>query len=130
MSLSSRSKKHSLGTLESDIMDALWTIHCGSVRDVLNAIKKKRSAAYTTIMTVMTRLHEKGLVKRKMDHSGAYLYCPAQGKEDFMRTTSKQALASILKEYGEVAITQFVDLLEQSTDADLKKWKAKLKKLQ
>ncbi len=122
-------KKHSLGELESDIMDALWSIHCGSVRDVLNSLKKKRSAAYTTIMTVMGRLFEKGLLKRKMDDSGAYLYCPAQPKEEYLKSTSKMVISSLLKEYGEVAVAQFMDILEHTDDKELKKWKEKLKKL-
>ncbi len=108
-------------------MDILWSIHCGSVRDVLSLVKKKRSAAYTTIMTVMSRLFEKGLLKRKMDDTGAYLYCPAQQKDDYLKQTSKQAIALLLKEYGEVAVAQFVDVLAESDDKDIQKWKNKLK---
>lgn len=120
-------KKLSLGELEAEIMDVLWSIHCGSVRDVLSQLKRKRSAAYTTIMTVMSRLFDKGLLKRKMDDTGAYLYCPAQPKDEYVRATSRQAIALLLKEYGEVAVAQFADALSGTDDKEIKKWREKLK---
>ncbi len=63
----------SLGSLEKEIMEILWKLKTASVRSVLNQLCKKREVAYTTIMTTMSRLHAKGVLKRQQDASGAYI---------------------------------------------------------
>ena len=49
-----------LGTLECDVMDALWDHGAGSVRDVINRLPT--ALAYTTIATVLRNLGRKGMV--------------------------------------------------------------------
>ena len=63
------------GTLENEIMNAVWSIeeNCGknsqlniSVSDVVDYISKTGSPrAYTTVKTVMDRLVEKGILIRE-----------------------------------------------------------------
>lgn len=44
-----------------------------TVREVLEDLQKERSIAYTTVMTVMDNLHQKGWVRREVD-GRAYRY--------------------------------------------------------
>ncbi|HEX6062217.1 MAG TPA: BlaI/MecI/CopY family transcriptional regulator, partial [Candidatus Limnocylindria bacterium] len=53
-----------LGPLETAVMDRLWKRRQATVRDVVDDLAKSRSLAYTTVMTIMTRLHAKGLLVR------------------------------------------------------------------
>src|SRR3989344_473817 len=69
-----------LGPLEQEIMGCLWKEKNVSVSDVHKCLQKKRKIAYTTIMTIMTRLTEKGFLTRKMKGK-AYVYSPKKTKE-------------------------------------------------
>src|SRR5438552_15059421 len=56
-----------LGPLETAVMERLWKRRQATVRDVVDDLAKERSLAYTTVMTIMTRLHAKGLLLRERD---------------------------------------------------------------
>lgn len=127
--MKTKKSNYSLGELEAVIMKTIWKLNRASVRQVLNRLKKKRKLAYTTVMTVMARLADKRVLKRKLDESGAYIYTPVQDKQDFLASTSKKAINRLIKEFGEVAIAQFIDVVEASNLKDLEKWQKKLKKI-
>ena len=105
-----------LGSLEEEVMEYVWTHSQASVRDVLMAIKKKRSIAYTTVMTVMNRLYKKGLLLRTQK-SNAYVYAAAVDRNTFFRETATHLTRTLIDQCGDVAIAQFVDTLE-SINAD------------
>ena len=86
----------SLGSLEKEIMEILWKLKTASVRSVLNQLRKKREVAYTTIMTTMSRLHAKGVLKRHQDAGGAYIYTPAEDKPTFLARVSGNMINSLL----------------------------------
>lgn len=121
--------KQPLGALEADIMGVIWELNLVSVRQVFSRLKKSRKIAYTTIMTVMSRLFEKGILKRRLNNDGAYIYHPAQGKEDFLAATSKKAVTNLIRTFGEVGVAQFIDFLETSDSKKLAEWQKKLKKV-
>lgn len=119
----------SLGELESEIMEVVWKIGSASVRDVLSTLEKKKKIAYTTVMTVMARLRGKGILKRKMDSNGAFIYIPAKDKKLFLEDVSEKMIKSFIKEYGDVAVAQFVDIIETSDARQSEEWKNKLRQL-
>lgn len=118
-----------LSDLESEIMEVVWKAGSASVRDVLLEMKKKRKIAYTTVMTVMSRLFEKGVLKRKLNKSGAFVYESAKEKEAFIEERSKKIIKGFLKEYGKVAVAHFFDVIENGDAKQTREWKDKLKKL-
>ncbi len=118
-----------LGDLEAEIMEIAWQAGALSVRDVLARLSKRKKIAYTTIMTVMSRLYDKGILKRKMDKSGAFMYLPAQDKESFLARSSEKIIKSFLREYGDVAVAQFVDIIETADTKQSAEWKSKLRDL-
>lgn len=120
---------YNLGELEAEIMDIMWKVEQANVRAVLDILKKKKTIAYTTVMTVMSRLYDKGILKREMDESGAYIYHPYQCRESFLAQASKRALKSFIREYGDLAVAQFVNVIETSDSKQAKEWKKKLKEL-
>ncbi len=64
---------HRIGALEAQVLGCLWdATEPLSVRDIASKLKGRRRA-YTTVMTVLTRLHEKGLAERVLS-GRAYLY--------------------------------------------------------
>ncbi|WP_327089979.1 BlaI/MecI/CopY family transcriptional regulator [Nonomuraea sp. NBC_01738] len=86
--------KRGLGELESTIMDRMWAYHKpASVREVLEDLRQGREIAYTTVMTVMDKLHTKGLLKRK-PVGRAYVYEPVASKEAYTAELMRDSLAA------------------------------------
>jgi predicted transcriptional regulator len=54
-----------LAPLELDCMNALWPLEEATVRDIQQALQPTRPRAYTTIMTILDRLAQKGVVLRR-----------------------------------------------------------------
>ena len=65
---------------ELAIMKEVWRLDKATVRAVYEALREKRSIAYTTVMTMMRILEEKGYLKRtQVDR--AYVYRPARPRQ-------------------------------------------------
>ncbi|MEV7863262.1 BlaI/MecI/CopY family transcriptional regulator [Streptomyces hirsutus] len=63
-----------LGELEDTVMTRVWKWNRPvTVREVLEDLQKERSIAYTTVMTVLDNLHQKGWVRRQAE-GRAYRY--------------------------------------------------------
>ncbi|MFE3448894.1 BlaI/MecI/CopY family transcriptional regulator [Nonomuraea sp. NPDC059194] len=83
-----------LGDLEATIMDRMWSYHRpASVRDVLEDLRREREIAYTTVMTVMDKLHKKGLLRRQ-PVGKAYVYETVTSKEAYTAGLMRETLAS------------------------------------
>jgi len=65
-----------LTPLELDIMKAVWKYAPVTVRGVQDEIRPARNLAYTTVMTIMDRLHQKGFLTRQLQ-ARTHLYSPA-----------------------------------------------------
>lgn len=107
-----------LGDLEADIMELVWKQSPASVRDVYERLAKKRSIAYTTVMTVMSRLAEKGLLERQQ-HGRAYLYVPSCSREEFCEDTISTVMQGLLGGFGEPVLSNFVETIGAQDTAKL-----------
>jgi len=105
---SNMSKPFSLGPLEKEIMDCLWGNKGETVREVHDCFKGKREIAYTTVMTIMTRLTKKGYLERKRK-GRAYVYSPKKTKKQAARAIVGRALNLLVEQFGEEAIIAFND---------------------
>ena len=95
-----------LGDLECEIMELAWKLSkpdkpTVTVREVYDALRKKRDLAYTTVMTTMVRLSEKGLLKI-VDKAGlANCYSPEDGRQEFISKSVHHVLDTFFKEFPE-----------------------------
>lgn len=64
---------------ELEIMQVVWELESGTVRQVHELLNQRRSLAYTTVMTMMGILEEKGHLTRTKQ-GRAYLYQPVRPK--------------------------------------------------
>ena len=64
-----------LTPLELDIMKAVWKHAPVTVRGVQEEIRPARNLAYTTVMTIMDRLYQKGFLTRELQ-GRTHLYSP------------------------------------------------------
>ncbi len=85
-----------------------------SVGIVHERLEAGRDIAYTTVMTTVSRLFDKGLLKRHRD-GRRYLYTPVMGKDAFLRAMAREVLGSLLDSDADGAEAL---LIEQVADAD------------
>ena len=86
-------------------MDVLWSAGASmSVRAVLDELNRGRRPplAYTTVMTVMSRLAEKDVLRRTKDGRG-YVYEAAVGD------VAGIAVRDVIRDFGESAVASFVE---------------------
>ncbi len=69
-----------LAPLELECMNTLWPLGEASVRDIQTGLAPTLPRAYTTIMTIMDRLAQKGIVVRQKA-GRAYVYRPSLSAE-------------------------------------------------
>ncbi|MBO3749653.1 BlaI/MecI/CopY family transcriptional regulator [Streptosporangiaceae bacterium NEAU-GS5] len=106
-----------LGELESTIMDRLWSYRRpASVRDVLEDLRGDREIAYTTVMTVMDKLHKKGLLKRH-PQGKAYIYETVLSKEAYTAGQMRETLAR--SENQAATLVHFLERLTPEESAAL-----------
>ncbi|WP_240644173.1 BlaI/MecI/CopY family transcriptional regulator [Antribacter gilvus] len=108
-----------LGDLEALVMEQLWSSGGRlAVRQVLDALPDGRTRAYTTVMTVLDNLFQKGFVER--ERSGrAYVYWATQGRAEHTAKAMEDALASGGGDRG-AALLHFVEQLTPEESAQLK----------
>ena len=89
-------------------MEQLWRSGEASVRDVMDALNGSapKQRAYTTYMTIMARLHTKGLLSRRRDGKTDY-YTPAYTRDDYVALRSRSEVEALVDEYGDVALSHF-----------------------
>jgi predicted transcriptional regulator len=68
---------------ELAIMKVVWRLEKATVRDVFETLRKRREIAYTTVMTMMKILEEKGYLKKTRTER-AYEYRPSQPRSQVM----------------------------------------------
>lgn len=107
--------------LEADIMDVVWTREWEhfAVRDVLDVLQKDREIAYTTVMTTVKRLFDKGLLERRKD-GRRYLYEPVMGREEFHAQMALQVMRSLPESGREAAMSMLIDEMD-ATDGSLER---------
>ncbi len=104
-----RASKHPT-ELELDILKVLWEKSPLSVREVKDALGPARKLAYTSVMTMMSIMVDKGYVAR--EKSGAlFRYCPRITRE----ATSRRMLRDLMhRVFDGSAAATLVYLLESS----------------
>ncbi|MGA2370507.1 MAG: BlaI/MecI/CopY family transcriptional regulator [Candidatus Korobacteraceae bacterium] len=82
-----------LGRLERQTLDVVWESDECSVRDVTRRLTRKR--AYTTVMTTLDRLYQKGILNRKRV-SGKYLYSARLSRQEVEKSMARNLVAKVL----------------------------------
>ncbi|MGB3542565.1 BlaI/MecI/CopY family transcriptional regulator [Rubrivirga sp.] len=70
-----------LGGTEMEVLREVWTLGQATARDVHDRVSQRRRVAYTTVMTVMKNLAEKGYLTFQA-RGTAYVYSAARSPEE------------------------------------------------
>jgi predicted transcriptional regulator len=88
-------------------MEEMWRRDTATVRDVLEALNHgPKQRAYTTVMTIMRRLDDKGLLSRER-HGKTDVYSVAIGRDDYLEARAGAEVAGLVDEFGDVALAHF-----------------------
>lgn len=90
---------------ELDVMTVLWDLESGTVAEVRAKLKAK--LAYTTVLTVLRTLEQKGYVRHEED-GRAHRYLPAVKRESAGTSALKRLLDTVFKGSPELLMTQLV----------------------
>jgi predicted transcriptional regulator len=116
-----------VGPLEYDVMSVLWATGTANVPVVLERVNASRredkALAYTTVMTVLARLHEKGLLSRERRGRG-YEYRPRFDEAELVAHLSRREVDGLLARYGHVALAQFAVAVDEADPALLHRIRA------
>ena len=97
-----------LGELETAVMEEVWRRGEATVRDVHGALNASapRERAYTTVMTVMTRLCEKGMLSRAR-RGRRDVYRPTGSREEWLQGQARAGVDALVEEFGDLALAHF-----------------------
>jgi predicted transcriptional regulator len=102
-----------LGELQAEVMATLWERNEATVRDVLEQLnhRRKRKLAYTTVLTLVSRLWTRGLLTREPDGRG-FRYRPAKSRDELLAELSDELIDRLFADFGEIAVAQLGTRLE------------------
>lgn len=108
-----------LGPLERRIMDSLWRSGPSTVAETRDALNKASSQhlAYTTVMTILVRLSEKGYVTRTRE-GRHYRYETAFDEASLPAAAGRRELRLLIERHGAETLAGFAADLTGS-DSDL-----------
>ncbi len=120
-----------LGDLEADLMETLWSLEAGNVKEIHSEVQKKRKVAVTTVATVLDRLNEKGFVERELKKgTGVYYeYKPTATKKQFERNVVESVLGGLFETFGESTVSYLADEAGIVDEAALGKLRLHLERL-
>lgn len=99
--------------LEAEIMRVVWEKKSATVREVWQELRSQgKRLAYTTVMTVMVRLHEKGILSRVKEGKG-YRYFPNQPRETLIRKFIDALVDRVIDVFGEPAISYLAEVVRR-----------------
>jgi predicted transcriptional regulator len=109
------------GDLEAAVMDRIWRrAQPVLVRDILEDLQSERAIAYTTVMTVMDKLHRKGWLRRA-PQGRAYVYEAVASRESYTARLMRDAWAT-----SDNQAVAFVHFLEQLSEEEARALRAAL----
>jgi predicted transcriptional regulator len=100
-----------LGELEAAVMQVIWERGEVNVRAVQEALHPTRPLAYTTVMTVMSRLAQKGLLSTRKQGK-TYYYQATVSPEAFVVERAQRAVQDVLDSFGDIAIAHFLRAID------------------
>jgi BlaI family transcriptional regulator, penicillinase repressor len=115
--------------LELELLNALWKLGSGSIREIQESLPEDERPEYTTVQTIVYRLEEKGAVRRVKKIGNAHVFEPLVTKksafaaliDDFIGTLggSAEPLVAHLVETGKISAAELrqIEKLIKSRDA-------------
>jgi predicted transcriptional regulator len=119
-----------LGELQTEVMGIFWRRKSATVREaleLLNEHRRRKKLAYTTVLTLITRLWQRGMLAREPEGRG-FRYQAAKSRDTVIGELSEQLIDRLFDDFGDVAVAQLGERLGELDPARLKKLQAARKR--
>ncbi|MED3997274.1 BlaI/MecI/CopY family transcriptional regulator [Peribacillus frigoritolerans] len=116
------------GPLEANIMEYLWDKDEQSIKAVQQSLELEKPINFNTVMTVMNRLVEKGILEKRSE-GRLSLFRPVQSKEEFFEEQSKKLTENLLDEFGGAVISHMLDAMKDADQGLIEKLEQKIQSL-
>jgi predicted transcriptional regulator len=108
----------SMGELERSVMTVLWDRPDGATAQDVRSALEPADLAVTTVLTVLTRLSRKGMVRRS-ESGRAHQYFAARSREDFLSELMADALGQA--DDRSAVLARFVGAMDPDDAKQLRK---------
>jgi predicted transcriptional regulator len=100
---------------ELEILKVLWNRGPSTVREVLTELNKRRNRAYTSVMSLMNIMADKGLVNRQA-HGRAFVYKAKRPRKSTLGRMVKHLLGSAFEGSTSSLVSQVLDQTKPSPE--------------
>lgn len=100
-----------LGGLQAEVMEIFWRSGNATVREVVNELNTQHELAYTTVLTLVSRLWSRGLLAREPEGRG-FRYRASKTKEEFLGELSDELIDRLIADFGEIAVARLGERLD------------------
>jgi predicted transcriptional regulator len=108
-----------LGETEMEVLHHVWALGHATVADVRERVERERPVAYTTVMTVMRNLAEKGYLSFERE-GNTYLYSPLRSPGDVQRSLVRDLVQKVFGG-SSTALVQTLVSDERLTDEEIER---------
>ncbi len=116
-----RRRSPTLTDAELRLMDILWENGASTVSDVVEALPRRLSLAYSTVLTTLRILERKGYVTHEK-HGRAFVYHPVVGRKEASRKAVRHLLSRFFDNSPELLVLNVLEN-EEIDSAELKRLK-------
>ncbi len=110
-----------LGSLEAEVMEQVWRADGPvAIRTLHATLPPSRPLSFNTVVSVVNHLVEKGLLHRERARRG-HLFTPTLSRDAFLAQVSRDVAAGLIRDFGDVAVAQFVAALRAENPAALRR---------
>ncbi len=102
-----RKSSNTLTDGEHRIMEVLWRLGSATVAEVAEELEGKDGSAYTTVLTMMRIMHEKGYLTCRKDNR-AHVFTPKVNRETAARKAVRQLLTKFFSGSPEELVLSFL----------------------
>ena len=100
--------KSTLTGQELEIMKVIWKLGPVTVRQVYEDLLDRRKIAYTTVMTMMNILEQKGFLKKKHGEK-AFVYAPSKPEGQVLRAMVRELVDRVFNGAAEPLLVHLVE---------------------
>ncbi|QDU49587.1 BlaI/MecI/CopY family transcriptional regulator [Gimesia panareensis] len=101
--------------VEMEILQVLWENQPSTVREVVDVLNQSRPRAYTSILSMLNVMYDKGLVEREIQ-GRAHMYRARKSRESTLGGVIKDLLGRAFQGSTSSLITQILEQSKPSAD--------------
>ena len=103
-----------LGDLQRAVIEAVWELGEASVHQVREQLGRRKSCAYTTVLTALQKLEKAGWLKHRAEGK-SYVYLPTKSREE---AGAKSVQRFLKRAFDGNAAAMFQHLIRQGNLTD------------